>query len=126
MATFISCRYCPAPLSGGPLQQTPKHSGSLFTTYQLPFGLQLGYGLTYEGSFAIVTNPSALINGQYPRSKDWLTHRFFASYPVTPKLTAQVNVQNFTNEHYYTTIRNNGWAVPGALRSATFSLFYEF
>jgi catecholate siderophore receptor len=35
-------------------------------------------------------------------------------------------VQNFTNEHYYTGIRNNGWAVPGALRSATFSLFYEF
>jgi catecholate siderophore receptor len=118
--------YLAAPLQGGPLQQTPKHSGSLFTTYQLPFGLQLGYGLTYEGSFAIVTNPSALIDGKYPKSKDWLTHRFFASYPVTPKLTAQVNVQNFTNAHYYTSIRNNGWAIPGALRSATFSLFYNF
>jgi catecholate siderophore receptor len=118
--------YLAAPAQGGPLQQTPKHSGSLFTTYQLPFGLQLGYGLTYEGSFAIVTNPSALIDGKYPKSKDWLTHRFFASYPVTPKLTAQVNVQNFTNEHYYTSIRNNGWAIPGALRSATFSLFYNF
>ncbi len=118
--------YLAAPLQGGPLQQTPKNSGSLFTTYQLPFGLQVGYGLTYEGSFAIVTNPSALIDGKYPKSKDWLTHRLFASYPVTPKLTAQVNVQNFTNEHYYTSIRNNGWAIPGALRSATFSLFYNF
>ena len=126
--------YLAAPEQGGPLQQTPKHSGSLFTTYVLPFGLQLGYGLTYEGSFAIVTNPSAKLDqiagvpgsGHYPKSKDWLTHRFFASYPVTPKLTAQVNVQNFTNEHYYTSIRNNGWAIPGALRSATFSLFYNF
>jgi catecholate siderophore receptor len=115
-----------SPEDGGPLQQTPKHSGSLFTTYQLPFGLQVGYGLTYTGAFALSTNPNAKINGDYPKSKDWLTHRFFASYPVTPKLTAQVNVQNFTNEHYYTSIRNNGWAIPGALRSATFSLFYNF
>lgn len=115
-----------APEAGGPLQQTPKNSGSLFTTYTLPFKLQVGYGLTYQGSFAIVTNPSAKINGAYPSSHDYLTHRFFASYPVTPKLTAQVNVQNFTNEHYYTSIRNNGWAVPGALRSATFSVFYNF
>ncbi|PXA87475.1 TonB-dependent siderophore receptor [Nostoc sp. 3335mG] len=122
------------PEQGGPLQATPKHSGSLFTTYQLPFGLQLGYGLTYEGSFALTTNPSAKLDqtagvpgsGHYPKSKDWLTHRFFASYPVTPKLTAQVNVQNFTNEHYYTSIRSNGWAIPGATRSATVSLFYNF
>ncbi len=115
-----------APESGGPIQQTPKHSGSLFTTYTLPFKLQVGYGLTYQGSFAIVTNPSAKINGHYPKSHDWLTQRFFASYPITPQLTAQVNVQNFANEHYYTSIRNNGWAVPGATRSATFSLFYNF
>ncbi len=118
--------YLAAPETGGPLQQTPKHSGSLFTTYTLPFGLQLGYGLTYQGSFAIVTNPSAKINGHYPKSDDWLTQRLFASYPVTPRLTAQVNVQNFANEHYYASIRNNGWAVPGALRSATFSLYYNF
>lgn len=118
--------YLAAPETGGPLQQTPKHSGSLFTTYMLPFGLQVGYGLTYQGSFAIVTDPGHKINGHYPKSDDWLTQRLFASYPVTPRLTAQVNVQNFANEHYYTSIRNNGWAVPGALRSATFSLFYNF
>ena len=34
---------------GNILIQTPKHSGSLWTTYVLPFGLQLGYGLTYQG-----------------------------------------------------------------------------
>ena len=121
-ATLIAA----APEKGGPLQQTPKHSGSLFTAYQLPFGLQLGYGLTYQGSFAIVTDPNHKIDGHYPKSDDYLLHRFFASYPVTPKLTVQVNVQNFTNTHYYTSIRNNGWAVPGALRSATASLFYNF
>jgi len=121
-ATIIAA----APEAGGPIQQTPKNSGSLFTTYTLPFGLQLGYGLSYQGAFAIVTNPSAKINGEYPESHDYWLHRAFLSYPITPRMTAQVNVQNFTNAHYYTSIRNNGWAVPGSLRSATFSLFYNF
>ncbi|RYD60049.1 MAG: TonB-dependent receptor, partial [Sphingomonadales bacterium] len=36
------------PGKGAELQNTPKHSGSLFTTYELPFGLRLGYGVTYQ------------------------------------------------------------------------------
>jgi catecholate siderophore receptor len=126
------------PQTGQQLTNTPKHSGSLFTTYTLPFGLQLGYGLTYQGSFAL--NNSALVtplagsNGTANgtaltpvfHSKDYLTHRAFLSYPVTPGLTAQVNVQNFTNTRYFTSIRNNGWAVPGEDRSAVFSLYYSF
>jgi catecholate siderophore receptor len=116
----------PLPQTGGPLQATPKNSGSLFTTYTLPFGLQIGYGFTYQGKFAIVTDRNHLINGHYPMSDDYWVHRFMVSYPITRQLTAQVNVQNFTNAHYYTSIRNNGWAVPGALRSATASLFYNF
>ncbi|MEC7931409.1 MAG: TonB-dependent receptor, partial [Pseudomonadota bacterium] len=41
----------PDDQAGNPMTNTPKHSGSLFTTYTLPFGLQLGYGLTYQGSW---------------------------------------------------------------------------
>lgn len=107
--------------AGNPLTNTPKHSGSLFTTYSLPFGLQVGYGLTYQGSF-LLTNT----NGNILRSKDWMTHRAFASYAVTPNVTAQVNVQNFTNKKYFTGIRNNGWATPGEARSAVFSLIASF
>ena len=114
------------------LTNTPRHSGSLFTTYTLPFGLQVGYGLTYQGSFAL--NNSALVTPLAPttaltpvfRSKDYLTHRAFASYEVIEGLTAQVNVQNFTDARYFTGIRNNGWAIPGEDRSAVFSLYYSF
>jgi catecholate siderophore receptor len=115
------------------LTNTPRHSGSLFTTYQLPFGLQLGYGLTYQGSFALnnsalaaPTNLNSTAVTPVFHSKDYLTHRAFLSYAVTAGLTAQVNVQNFTNEKYYTGIRNNGWAIPGEDRSAVFSLYYSF
>ena len=36
----------PDPQRGDALVQTPSHSGSLFTTYRLPFGLEIGYGFT--------------------------------------------------------------------------------
>jgi catecholate siderophore receptor len=113
------------------LTNTPKHSGTLFTTYTLPFGLQLGYGLTYQGAFAL--NNSALATPLAPttvvtpvfHSADYLTHRAFLSYTVGNGLTAQLNVQNFTNEKYYTGIRNNGWATPGEARSVRLTLFYS-
>jgi catecholate siderophore receptor len=122
--TTVTCPTLDAQ-AGNPLTNVPKHSGSLFTTYTLPFGLQIGYGLTYQGSFYLNnarTTPTTVLF----KTDDYLTHRAFVSYPVTPRLTAQLNVQNFTNEKYYTSIRNNGWAVPGEDRSAVFSLFYSF
>lgn len=108
--------------AGNPLTQTPKHSGSLFTTYQFPFGLQVGYGLTYQGSF-LLTNAS---NAAIYKSDDWLTHRAYVAWNFDNGLTAQVNVQNLTNKKYFTAIRNNGWATPGEGRSAVFSLSYSF
>ena len=107
--------------AGNPLTNTPKHSGSLFTAYTLPFGLQIGYGLTYQGSFYL-TNSSAPMY----KSGDWLTHRAFLAYGFDNGLTAQLNVQNFTDEKYFTGIRNNGWATPGEGRSAVLSLSYSF
>ncbi|SNS43084.1 catecholate siderophore receptor [Sphingomonas laterariae] len=124
----------PDPQAGDNLVQTPKHSGSLFTTYTLPFGLQLGYGFTYQGSFGL--NQSSVLNGVQYRSDDYLIHRAMLSYPFDNGMTLQLNVQNFTDENYYTGIRSNvngttgavtgGWATPGEGRSARLSLFYSF
>lgn len=126
--------------AGQDLLQTPDHSGSLFTTYKLPFGLEVGYGFTYQGSFALNNRVRAVVNNtpidtpQF-RSDDYLIHRAYLAYSFAGGLTAQINVQNFTDEKYFTGIRNNasatgvvtgGWAVPGEGRQATLSLFYNF
>ena len=107
--------------------------GQPVTTYRLPFGLQVGYGFTYQGRFATFQR-TALQRVQY-FAPDYLVHRFFMSYEIRQGLTAQLNVTNFTNERYFTGIRNNvnattgiitgGWAVPGEGRSAVLSLFYS-
>jgi catecholate siderophore receptor len=124
----------PDPQAGDRLIQTPKHSGSLFTTYAFPFGLQIGYGLTYQGRFA--TNQRNLLQRTQFMVDDYLIHRAFVSYDFHNGLVAQLNVTNLTNEDYYTGVRNNvnattgvvtgGWATPGDARSAVFSLFYTF
>jgi catecholate siderophore receptor len=124
----------PDPQAGDALIQTPRHSGSLFTTYTLPFGLQLGYGLTYQGRIA--THQRNLLQRTQYFADDWLIHRLFLSYELRRGLTAQLNVANVTGERYFTGIRNNvnattgavtgGWAVPGEDRSAVLSLFYSF
>ena len=124
----------PDPQANSQLIQTPKHSGSLFTTYKLPFGLEVGYGLTYQGDFAL--NVPTIANPVQYRSDDYLTHRAYLAYTFGGGLTAQLNVQNLTDETYFTTIRNNvnattgavtgGWATPGERRQAVLSLFYSF
>ena len=124
----------PDPQAGDRLVQTPEHSGSLFTSYRFPFGLELGYGFTYQGSFAL--NQRTLLQRTQYRSDDYLVHRLYVACPFAPGLTAQLNIQNVTNERYFTAIRNNvnatsgvitgGWASPGETRSAVFSLVYSF
>ena len=122
------------PQRDSELVQTPDHSGSLFTTYKLPFGLEVGYGFTYQGSFSL-NSPNALTATQF-RSDDYLVHRAYLAYTFGHGFTAQLNVQNFTDEKYFTGIRNNinattgaisgGWATPGDRRSVVLSVFYNF
>lgn len=125
--TCVNTPANPDPTRGAFLQNTPKHSGSLFTTYRFPFGLELGYGVTHQGSIAL-TLPTLAGDPIY-RVPSYTIHRFMVNYPINERLTAQVNVQNFTNEKYVTTVRtnlNSSWAQPGPTRSAVFSLNYAF
>ncbi|WP_028966807.1 TonB-dependent receptor [Sphingomonas phyllosphaerae] len=124
----------PDPQRGSPLVQTPPHSSSLFTTYKLPFGLEVGYGLTYQGAFT--TYVPTLANAALLKTDDYLIHRAYLAYSFREGLTMQLNVQNFTDEKYLTNVRNNvnattgvvtgGWAMPGDRRQATLSVFYSF
>ncbi|HEX7876618.1 MAG TPA: TonB-dependent receptor [Sphingobium sp.] len=125
----------PDPTAGHALANTPKHSGSLFTTYRFGFGLELGYGITYQGKFLL--NQPSLAQLSAPGGSTYVAfyvpsytiHRLMVSYPITENLKAQLNVQNFTNEKYVTTVRTNvasSWAQPAPTRSAVFSLNYTF
>lgn len=109
------------PVAGNPLTATPKNSGSVWTAYDFPFGLQLGYGFTYTDGFL-------LNNGAAPRYKtdSYWVHRAMAAYSINDAIRLQLNVQNIFDKTYYTRVRNNGWAVPGAGRQTTLSAVMNF
>jgi len=110
------------PVAGNPLTNTPAHSGSLFTTYTLPFGLQIGYGFNYQGKF-YMNNSGAVLY----QVNDYLIHNAFLGYAVNKRVSLQINVKNLTDELYFTGVRNGAttnvqWARVGEGRSATASL----
>jgi len=108
--------------AGNTITNNPKWSGSLYTSYHLPFGLEVGYGLTYQGSWYLTNATGAPMY----KAPSYLTQRVSLGYKLDNGLSAQVNVQNLTNKKYFTSVRNNGWAVPGEGRSAVLTLGYEF
>ncbi|MET0364071.1 MAG: TonB-dependent receptor [Sphingobium sp.] len=121
------------PGAGAALNQAPRHSGSFYTSYVLPFGLTLGYGATYQGKFALnlpsLTTPLVATSALTPQfyAKSYLVHNATISYEFTRALSLQVNVKNIGNKLYYTRIRGNGsgWATPGDARSAVATLTYK-
>lgn len=109
------------PQKGNKLTNVPDHSFSLWTTYTLPMGVQLGYGATYQGRWTF--NNAAPPHFKTP---GYWTHKLLVAYAVTEQLNLQVNVDNLFDKKFYARIRNNGWATPGDGRRATITASYTF
>ena len=123
------------PFAGNPLANTPKHSGSLWTTYTTG-AWTFGYGATYQGSFVVQNN--TLDGRQLYWTDAYWVQRAMVAYAVNDRLDLQLNVNNLADTEYYTRIRNNitftgttvtggnGWATPGDGRSATLTATWRF
>lgn len=103
--------------------EIPTDTFKLFSTYELggPLeGLTLGGNLRWQSS---MDTPYA-----YPgiifRQGDFAIVDFVASYDITPKLKATLNVNNLFDKTYYTDIAFSGWY--GAPRSAFLTLRFGF
>ncbi len=123
------------PFDGNPLTNTPKHSGSVWTTYELS-DWTFGYGATYQGEFVVQNNS---LHGQpLFYTDDYWIHRAMVGYQLNDNLSLRLNINNLLDEAYYTRIRNNvtftggvvtagnGWATPGEGRSAVLTATYRF
>lgn len=109
-------------IAGDPLPTTPEHSFSLWTTYEIMPRLLVGYGATYQGEYTFA-RASAASPQLY--TDDYWVHRAMVAYELNEHAVLQLNVNNLTDETYYTRIRNNatsGWATPGEARSFVLSL----
>jgi catecholate siderophore receptor len=114
---------------GDPLRFVPKHALSLWTTYDIGHGWQVGYGATYQGETYVTQHSEDYPDGPLQKSDSYWVHRAMVAYRVNRQLGLQLNVNNLFDKEYYERIRNNagnGWATPGAGRQAVLTATYQF
>jgi catecholate siderophore receptor len=93
---------------------TPDHSLSLWTTFRLPWDLQVGGGTQYVGD-RFNSNTGTRTAPAY-----WLIDAM-ASYRVSERLTLRANGFNLANQRYIDRV-GGGHFIPGPARSATLTL----
>jgi len=112
-------------LAGDPLPNTPEHSASVWATYRITDAFTVGYGLTHQGAYTFARTSAT---AELYFTDAYLSHRAMATYDWNDDVSLQLNVDNVTDEEYYERIRNNaanGWATPGAGRSAVLSVTWR-
>ncbi len=87
---------------------TPRHSGSLWTTYRVRSELRLGAGLNWRGA----QNPEG---ARHVLANSFVTADAMAEYTVNEQWSAKLNVSNLTDELYADSLYR-GFYAPGAPR----------
>ncbi len=106
---------------GQPFPNTPKNSFSLWTTYEVLPRLSISGGANYMAKVMGSTNPTT------PKwVPDYWRFDASATYVINEHLTAQLNVQNLTDEVYFTQAYPTHYATIAPGRSAVLSLNAKF
>lgn len=107
------------PPLNSPLFNAPRHSVAVWTTYQLPFRVQVGGGVNYQSRryASLTTVPFTSVPG-------YVTADAVLKWQATDHVRLQVNVNNLTNRYYYDQV-HGFHVIPGEGRTALFTLAYS-
>ena len=101
---------------GNRLGNVPKHSGSLWTLYTLPQGVEIGGGVRYvDARYTNVSNTRKV--------DDYWVADATLGYDINEKMTLRVNVFNIFDERYADAL-GGGHFIPGPGRSAVATLAF--
>lgn len=103
---------------GMSIQNTPKHSANIWTTYQLPWHLSVGGGIR-------IVDDRFGNNANTRKVDGYWTADLMATYSVTENVDIRVNVFNVNNAYYFDRL-GGGHLIPGPARSASVSLGFNF
>lgn len=103
---------------GSELTNTPEHSASLWTTYRVRRGLEVGAGAQY-----VDERLNSLSTRRY--APDYLLFDAMASYDFNQRFTLRLNVNNLTDERYIDRV-GGGHFIPGAGRSVALTTAIDF
>ncbi|WP_374649926.1 TonB-dependent siderophore receptor [Dongia sp.] len=101
-------------------RNVPRHSMSFWTTYALPWDVDVGAGVTYMSSRRY------RFGGQTEsRIDDYVLVDAMAAYHLTDEIDIQLNVNNIFNEFYIEQV-GNGFQTPGPGRTALLTTSFQF
>ncbi len=98
---------------------TPRHSGTIWTTYRLTERLRVGAGLNARSSQTPNRNPVGIV------APKWVTGDLLAEYSFTDQIGLRINVLNVSNKFYADSLYT-GHYVQGAPRTVTGTLTLRF
>ncbi|MDN8616938.1 catecholate siderophore receptor Fiu [Variovorax ginsengisoli] len=106
------------------LAYTPKNAFTLWTSYQLPFGLTIGGGARYNGKLHRGTDGAI---GTPAYTDAYWVFDAMASYRLSKNVELQLNVYNIFDEQYVAAINKSGYRyTPGIPRSARLTANFAF
>ena len=105
---------------GQPFPNTPEHSLSLWSTYNILPDLSVGGGAFYTGK---QFGSAAAVRRYIPGA---LRFDAVATYRINRNMNAQLNVLNLTNKFYYTSTYSTHYASVGNGRAAIVSLNFKY
>jgi catecholate siderophore receptor len=106
------------PLEGKVPQNVPKHSATLWATYDFLDRWQIGGGPTYVGSRYANNQNTNKVDG-------YLRWDSTIAYKVTENVSLRFNAQNITNAHYFESLHPSH-VIPGAGRTFLFGTGFRF
>lgn len=105
--------------NGNELGNTPEHSLSLWTTYNITDKITVGGGAFYVDEVWGSTNNSTYVDS-------YIRYDAMASYKLNKNVDLQLNVQNLTDEVYYDKAYGTHFANQAAGRTALLSTNFHF
>jgi len=106
------------------LTYTPKSSFTLWTSYDLPFGLKIGGGARYADRLLRGTDGAI---GTPAYTESYWVFDAMASYQVSRNLDLRLNLYNLGDERYVASINKSGYRyTPGSPRAASLTANLRF
>lgn len=106
------------------LSYTPKQAFTLWTSYTLPFGLQVGGGARFSDKLARGTDGAV---GTPAYADSYWVFDAMASYPINKHIDLRLNVYNLGDKDYVQAINKSGYRyTPGTPRSGSLTANFKF
>jgi catecholate siderophore receptor len=106
-------------LAGATLAQLPKNTFSLWNKYDLTQRWAAGLGVIHRGEIFTSTDNTVILPA-FTRVDSAVY------YAITPRLRAQINVENLLDEKYYASAHSNNNITPGSPRAVRVTLTTRF